>query len=408
MLNFLLKHGEREAVGDLGSALCEAVRGEHADILKILLHHGDRGDFGGMGSALHEAVLSGRGDFVSILLENNASVDARDSIGDTPLHAAAQQGETEILRSLLGKGAFADSLGFEDRTPLYVAAERGHKDVVRALLAAGADKSVRCGRSAKVALLVAAEYGRVDALEALIEHGVDVRAASRSQNTALHYAARKDHGGAIDTLVEAGAAVHAQNREGCTPLHEGARISSYEVVLALLNHGADVNAQDHQGRTPLYHGACKAGKVGSARVVDLLLKSGADETIVATDRRSPAHVVSLSVRMRCELPEEYDIVRTLLANAPADRSWRRRGFLALCRAHGSRLDPGQEGSATHAGGAPSADSRGNSARTEARTGGGAGREGARDELSRPNWPGVVLKVLELAEEGIFRTIVGYL
>ena len=59
MVNFLLKHGEREAVGDLGSALREAVRGEHEDILEILLAHGDGGDFSGMGSALHEAVAGG-------------------------------------------------------------------------------------------------------------------------------------------------------------------------------------------------------------------------------------------------------------------------------------------------------------------------------------------------------------
>lgn len=218
----------------------------------------------------------------------------------------------------------------------------------------------------------------------------------------------------IDTLVEAGAAVHAQNREGCTPLHEGVRASSPEVALALLSRGADVNAQDQQDRTPLYYAAYKAGKPGSARLVDLLLKSGADETIVATVRRSPADVVALGVRVRYEHPAEYNAVRRLLANAPADRAWRRRGFLTMCRAHSGRLDPrGREGGAAHAaGGAPSASGRVDSARAEAADGGGvgAGGEGALcvGGVRPSSWPEVALKVLGLAEEGIFRTVVGFL
>ena len=404
MVNFLLQHGERESIGDLGCALSEAVRRDHGDILQILLKHGDRGeDFSGMGNALHEAVLTGHGDFVDMLLESGACVDARNSIGDAPLHTAASEGETEILRALLSNGAHANALGFEDRTPLYVAAERGHTDVVRDLLAAGADDGIRCGRSAKTGLLVAAEYGRVDVLKALIDHGADAGAVSRSQNTAAHYAARKNHGEAIDILVKAGATVRARNAEGCTPLHEGARISSREVVLALLGHGAEVNTEDHQRRTPLYYAACKAGKPGSARVVDLLLRSGADETIVATDRRSPARVVGLGVRMRHELSEEYEAVRTLLANAPADRAWRRRGFLAMCRARRSK--PDQAGGTTHAGGvAPSAHNGANSTST----GGEADGESAVVGSSRPSWPEAVWKVSGLAEEGIFRTIVGFL
>lgn len=73
MANFLLQHGNREAVGNLGSAMRMAVRGDHGDILRVLLKHGDRGeDFGGFGSALHEAVLSGHRDFVAMLLESGA------------------------------------------------------------------------------------------------------------------------------------------------------------------------------------------------------------------------------------------------------------------------------------------------------------------------------------------------
>lgn len=133
-----------------------------------------------------------------------------------------------------------------------------------------------------------------------------------SQATALHYAARKNHGEMIDTLVEAGATatVHAQNTDGCTLLREEARISSYDVVLTLLKHGPDVNAEDHRDRSPLYFAASKkGGNIGSAQVVNLLLKGGADEKIVATDGRSPACVTGHGVIMLDRFTEDAQHVR---------------------------------------------------------------------------------------------------
>lgn len=85
--------------------------------------------------------------------------------------------------------------------------------------------------------------------------------------------------------------------EDHAPLHKGARISSHEVVLAHLHHdAAGVNAKDLHGRTPLYIAACETGKPGGARGGGPPAEGrGVDETIVATDRRNPAHVVGLGV-----------------------------------------------------------------------------------------------------------------
>lgn len=144
-------------------------------------------------------------------------------------------------------------------------------------------------------------------------------------------------------------------------------------------------------------------------MVDLLLKSSADEKNVDTDGRSPASVIGHCVRTRDKFPEDVERVRALLANAPADRAWRRRGLLTMCRATPSRLEPTQEGSVTHAGMTPRAHSRANPARTEAAsTSGGDKGEGAFVEVSRPDWTEVAFKVVGLLEEGIFRAIVGFL
>ena len=92
------------------------------------------------------------------------------------------------------------------------------------------------------------------------------------------------------------------------------------------------------------------------------------------------------------LTEDADRVRKLCANAPADRAWRRRGYLVLCRARPDRVHRAPEassGSAHHTG--------------SETLGGRATGEQAGGELAD-----VVMEVLGLQEEGMFWTIVGSL
>ena len=96
-------------------------------------------------------------------------------------------------------------------------------------------------------------------------------------------------------------------------------------------------------------------------------------------------------------------MRELLANAPADRAWRRRGYLILCRAHPDRVQQSQVISDTrHADAARRPRRRAKQARER----GGAG-DGGVDESAGGDWAVVVARALQLQEEGIFRTIVGF-
>lgn len=108
-------------------------------------------------------------------------------------------------------------------------------------------------------------------------------------------------------------------------------------------------------------------------------------------------------------------MRGLLANAPADRAWRRRGYLVLCRVHPERLQQKQVISGTRHTNAPATDRSLDTGyctvlRTPAEASdchetavGGSNV----DELDG-GWAAAVTKVSRLPEEGEFRTIVGYL
>lgn len=335
------------------------------------------------GDALHKAVGGGHGEIVTDLLGSGASIAAKSIHGETPLHVAAGSGRTEMVRLLLLKGADTDAFDHDKWTPLYLATYYGNFAAALALLAAGADVSLRCGRHRDPVMHMAAGEGRVEILTAVIEHGADVDAVDTNHNTALHIAAIFDRTKTVDILVEAGANIEARNRDGITPLYMASDNLSRKCSGCLLKHGANVNAQQNKLRTPLMLASAQAGLHGAAELVESLLRAGADETIVDLYGTNASDVIGALVEEEDRLAEDVDRVRRLLTNAPADKAWRRRGYLVLNRARQTQY--------TYTG--PRTRSRARLERARRVAG----------ELAV-----VVAKVLRFPEEGIFREIVGYL
>jgi len=89
-------------------------------------------------------VLGGSIGLVGLLLESGADVNARDSLGFTPLHFAAQEVLPEMARLLIAKGADVDARDLDGSSVLWRAIFSAHdhegirNDVVATLVAAGA------------------------------------------------------------------------------------------------------------------------------------------------------------------------------------------------------------------------------------------------------------------------------
>ncbi len=389
-----------------------------AELLKAVLEsaaaEGDRGlaqklvaEAGAkMGLALHAAVGGGHKELADDLLESEGAaccVKAKRSNGDTPLHIACRIGIAEMVRSLLLAGADKDARNDQGYTPLFITAQHGHVAAAQALLDAGADVCIRCPCSS--ALHVAAGKGHVDFLKMLVKNGADVHALDRCQSTALHHAAWNNRAAATEALVKAGVDMEAQNCKGSTPLHSAAYDLCCDSACALLKHGAVVDSKDEDGSTPLQCAALKAGeKHEAAGVVDILLRSGADETEVDDEGDTAADVVGNHVEEQLEsLAEDVERVRNLLANAPVDRAWRRRGYLVLCRAYSDRVKLPKDNSRAYAGMRQRLRSY-RSAPVKAR----GQRRTPVDKRGGREWTAVVARVLRMEEDGLFRMIVGYL
>lgn len=97
------------------------------------------------------------------------------------------------------------------------------------------------------------------------------------------------------------------------------------------------------------------------------------------------------------LAEDAEHVRKLLANTPADSSWRRRGYLALSRAQPDRLQLRNDTSELHIDMVPS-NAKPRMAEMNTRTiGGSAGGTAVREKAS-DDWAEIMGWVLELAED----------
>ena len=319
---------------------------------------------------LHVAAEKGQVDFARVLLEHGADANATAGDGSTPLHHAARCDKPDMVSLLCLYGAEADKHA-RATTPLRVAARLGCNAAARALLARGADATLRIGWNSFSPFDRAVRYGHVDVLVTFIEHGVDVNSAGNDPfgYTILHRAAMYGQTAAMGVLLGAGADTGAKHlATGMTPLSVATSESDVSAVNMLLKHGSPVNAPTTTGLTPLHIAALKAGRIGAPEIVDLLLRHGADEKANIKDGRTPADLVRTSVGQEDSVAEGVERVRKLLANAPADRAWRRRGFLVLCRAHfpGGRVQLKQGVIHGHeTGAAESTRSRGGQSRAEA-------------------------------------------
>ncbi len=360
---------------------------------------------------LHEAVEGGQAQLVHDLLIAGAQPSVPGGTrGATPLHFAAAAGNQRMASALLlAKAADKDARDVEGETPLIWAVMAGRLSTVETLVAAGADVEVR-RRDTYSALDLAAERGDIPILEAILRNGADVNTVCPIGCSALHTAALRDRGDSIHTLTRAGANVNIKTNGGWTPLHGAARHHSCVAMLALLQNKAAVNSKTPTGDTPL-HRACTRQQHGVDSAVDLLLRWGADETAVNSLGRTPAGVLGTPRTENPTIsPHEVERAHLLLANAPRDRVWRRRGWIVMLRARAGRdtrvASGGPEGdSGVGLGSAgPGRDQDGHHPKTPR----SSGSEGVEQGRERGGLAGLVALLVGLGPEPVFRSVLGFL
>lgn len=250
---------------------------------------------------------------------NQADIDRRGRMGETPLSAAAENGHLEICQLLVDNGATVDAGKDRGaRTPLIEAASQGHAGVVQYLLSKGADINARGG--GVTAILAAARNdvfpfkpkgNRKKTIAALLDGGADVNVQDESWlktgRTPLMYAVAQADAALVQLFLSKGARQDFKDSKGQTaadiarndgleyiasllarattekieapppgpqspPLFDAAREGRLSQVKAMVKDGEEVNQRTASGSTPLMF----AADGGNLEIVRYLIKQGAD------------------------------------------------------------------------------------------------------------------------------------
>ena len=223
---------------------------------------------------LHIASLRGQIEVVRLLLDSGADVNIRNANNDTALHFAARSGSADIIKLLLDKGSSVNLTSTQATTPLNLSPTCDSLPAARAFVEEGATLN-RTNKSDLSPLMMAAYNGKLEAVRYLVERGADIHLCSNTNKYALLLAVE---GAQLDTvrfLLKNGADINGSNVPlDMRPLVRATLTQNVTVVNLLIESGADLNlcATDGRSRSALH----AAALVGNLEIADRLIAAGAD------------------------------------------------------------------------------------------------------------------------------------
>jgi len=273
----------------------------------------------GAPTPLHQAAADGNFKELRSLISKGADINAKDSLGRTPLFYAVEKSDTLMFDLLIAKGADINVKDTAGNTPLHHAARlaRNVGQPAAELARRGADVNATNNRR-QTPLHVALEGEELGPLSfvvsVLLRYDVNLNAKDSNGKTALHLAAqraveRENWRSILRRILVKGPDVNLKDAKGwtalhyvcnyesdaqdevkvilentkgielnivdnnnMTPMHIAAMRGQTDVCETLMNNGAKVDAKDKYGHTPAYY-AVRAGNIETA---DALIKNGAD------------------------------------------------------------------------------------------------------------------------------------
>ncbi len=164
---------------------------------------------------------------------------------------AASRGQAETIQVLIDYGADVQGpTEGDDWTPLVFAAYRGHLDAVRVLVDHGAGVTEADGNP----IHFAGQRKHKELCRFLVAHGAvdDLVTSSDDDEVQLFRASYAYDAETVDQLLEVRPElVHCRDRKGRTALHEASTQGDTKTVRVLLKYGAELTILDDGKQSPL-------------------------------------------------------------------------------------------------------------------------------------------------------------
>jgi ankyrin repeat protein len=184
--------------------------------------------------ALHAACSKGLIDGVELLIENGSMLDAKDSLGHTPLTNAIFSNSLPCVELLINSQAGADVsvTDAQGNTLLHLAATNNFTESIPLLISKGVpiDQHNQRGLSP---LAIAISFGYIDTAIALIDGGADVNGRTRFA-TVLHHAVTWNRLEIVKKLVELNCNPNVVNILEETPLYLAVQQRKIDIVRYLI------------------------------------------------------------------------------------------------------------------------------------------------------------------------------
>ncbi|KAL7302104.1 hypothetical protein TKK_0005332 [Trichogramma kaykai] len=296
---------------------------EHWRTVELLLRHGAEPNLfneGGYALLHHVAMtLDDKPRKVELLFETcrelglPVEVDALDDArGETPFHHAVENGNLKIAESLLRHGADPSlARRLDGRTPLHIVCETlDFEQLLRFLKICPGQVVLEQIRAwdkppSNTPLHLAAERADARSVELLLRLGADPNAASETGGeTPLHrLGCRVDSTAEMSkwkatvlTLLRYGADPNLADGGGRLPLHRICEALGCDALREFLEACDEtrqpielaIDARDNAGQSPLHSAARWAD---DARMIELLLRRGADAKARDSDDSTPLHLL---------------------------------------------------------------------------------------------------------------------
>jgi len=363
IVQLLLDQGSSK--DDAGKALINACEAGFKSVAELLIARGaDVNHRTGLNlTPLHFAAYGGHAAIVELLLKQGARPDVLSTgnnapkgwpqwsvRGATPLHLAVGQSYAIVAAQLINAGAKAGASNSESRTPLHLAAASGNTNLCALLLDHGANPNAATTVGDTV-LSLAIGGGRLTAVSELLRRGAEVNLEHSlivgGKDAPVIQAVRQGVPDVLTALLTAKPNLEVTNQSGQTALEMAVSFKRDDIAEQLLEAGANPNHLTTIGWPLLLHAID-----GRPRVVDALLRHGANPNVVKNGR-TPLSVVLSALngptpgspgmmppagQRPPDRKAELGQMAASLRQHGADEFLQRRGFISAVRGQEQRVN----------------------------------------------------------------------